>query len=143
MKTTNRTTKSTKVTSLKWTALDKAPTKRWWWYGGFIVIGLWFILLLTMLQQWTTVAVAVAVMAAFLVVYLWRPHLASMTLDAKNIVVNGQTFPIERFSSFRIDGEGEQTRFVLVPKKRLALPVLLAPSGWRIASVGSGGPCSW
>lgn len=129
MKTTNRTTKSTKVTSLKWTALDKAPTKRWWWYVGFVAGSLWLGLLLIALHLWTGLAVLVAVVATVLVVYRWKPREIDVRLDAKNVVINGQAFPLKDYKSFRIEGEGEQVSIVLAPRKFLRLPVVITPSG--------------
>lgn len=128
---TNGTSESSRKktpTALKWSVVDQPPAKRWWWYVGFIFVSIYFGLLLTLLQQWTTLVVLVTIAVTILVVYRWKPREVAVTLDAEALTVNGESFPLDRFRSFSVDGEADQTYIILVPRKRFALPVCVAPS---------------
>lgn len=115
--------------AITWTALDRPPAKRWWWYLGFLLVTSYVALCLGLTGQWTTLAALIAFVVAVLVVYRWPARKVQVELDDARLVVNGQVFPIDQFGSFRIDGEADQAAIVLVPKKRLALPVYLNLSG--------------
>lgn len=127
-KTTKTSSKRTPAT-LKWSITERPPAKRWWWYLGLISGSLWTGLLLIALHLWSALAVLIAIVATVLVVYRWKPREIDVRLDAKNVVINGQIFPLKDYQSFRLDDEGERTYIVLIPKKRFALPVWITPPG--------------
>lgn len=112
--------------SLKWSALEYVPKKRWWWFVALGWIGLTLTFLFLAWGEWSIAAVTSAATVTLIVMYSGKPRVWDYTLTKKELTVGKMTWTLKQFRAFTIEeisqGKNRESVFVLVllPQGRFA-----------------------
>ena len=110
--------------TLKWSAAEYVPKKRWWWYVALGWIGLTLTLLFLALGEWSIAAVTAAATLALIIMYAVKPRVWNYKLTEKALMVGKMNWPLQRFRAFTIEkisaGKGRESNvsLVLIPRAR-------------------------